>query len=116
MLSVFKKAQTPLYVSEPDLQAALDHLRALPFSKGESTPRAWDRQRLLVALQEEAHKGALARVDDIQSVGPGVWAMVKPLGADLLRMPEQIQGLQIWLIIRSVGTDPTTLTKLTVNP
>lgn len=112
MLSIFIKAKTAIYVSEPDLQAALDHLRALPYSRAEATPRAWDRQRLVVALQDEARKGKLGKVGDIHAIGPGVWAMVKPLGVDLLHMPEHPVGLQIWLLIRPVGTDPTVLTKL----
>ncbi|ENA27030.1 hypothetical protein HMPREF1487_09509 [Pseudomonas sp. HPB0071] len=58
MRSFFAKAKTAIYVSEPDIQAALDHLRALPYSKAESTPRAWDRKVLLVELQEQVNKGA----------------------------------------------------------
>ncbi|MFJ7794635.1 hypothetical protein [Pseudomonas sp. NPDC096950] len=112
MLSIFTKAKTAIYVSEPDIQAALDHLRALPYSKADSTPRAWDRQGLLVALQEQASKGALKQVGDMQSIGPGVWALVKPLGVDLLRMPNKPEGLQIWLLLRSAGTDPSALTEL----
>ena len=112
MLSLFAKAKTPIYVSEPDIQAALDHLRALPYSRADSTPRAWDRQRLLVMLQEQAQKGALGLVDDMQTIGPGVWALVKPLGVDLMDMPDDTKGLQIWLLIRRVGTDPAALTEL----
>lgn len=55
MRSFFDKAKTAIYVSEPDIQAALDHLRALPYSKADSTPQAWDRQGLLVELQEQAN-------------------------------------------------------------
>ncbi|MBW6123160.1 hypothetical protein KZ843_09710 [Pseudomonas aeruginosa] len=53
MLSILSKAKPAIYVSEPDVQAALDHLRALPFSEAESNPRVWDRQRLLISLQDE---------------------------------------------------------------
>ncbi|GGM25044.1 hypothetical protein ACFQDN_21695 [Pseudomonas asuensis] len=112
MRSFFANAKTAIYVSEPDIQAALDHLRALPYSKADSTPRAWDRRALLIELQEQADKGAFQKVDDMQAIGPGVWALVKPLGADLLRMPEKPEGLQVWLLIRNVGTDPTALTEL----
>lgn len=112
MRSFFAKAKRAIYVSEPDIQAALDHLRALPYSKADSRPRAWDRQGLLVELQEQVNKGALQQVGDIQSIGPGVWALVKPLGVDLLRMPDKPKGLQVWLLLRSVGTDPFVLTEL----
>eukprot|EP00659_Diplonema_papillatum_P007025 gene7025-10834_t len=54
--------RVPIYVSEPDIQAALDHLRALPYSRADSTPRAWDRQRLVIELQEQARKGALGKI------------------------------------------------------
>lgn len=112
MLSLFAKAKKAVYVSEPDVQAALDHLRTLPYSRADSTPRAWDRQRLVVALQEEAHKGTLQHVGNIQPIGPGVWALVKPLGVDMKSMPDKPEGLQVWLLIRSVGTDPAALTEL----
>lgn len=112
MRSFFAKAKTAVFVSEPDIQAALDHLRALPYSKADSTPRAWDRQGLLVELQEQVNRGALQQIGDMQSIGPGVWALVKPLGMDLLRMPGKSEGLQVWLLLRSVGTDPSALTEL----
>ncbi len=48
----------------------------------------------------------------MHAIGPGVWASVKPLGADLLRMPEKPEGLQVWLLIHNVGTDPTAPTEL----
>lgn len=106
------KTKPEVYVSEPDLQAVLDHLRALPYSNADSTPRVWDRQRLIVALQEKACDGEFLKVDAAIPVGPGLLAVCKPLGSDLLRMPGQTAGLQVWLFIRSVGTDPTALTKL----
>lgn len=112
MLSLFAKARTAIYVSEPDIQAALDHLRALPYSRADSTPRAWDRQRLVIELQEQARKGALGKVGEMQSIGPGVWALVRPLGVDLIGMPDDTKGLQVWLLIRRVGTDPAALTEI----
>ncbi|SER40364.1 MULTISPECIES: hypothetical protein [Pseudomonas] len=76
MRSLFAKAKTAIYVSEPDLQASLDHLPALPYSKVDSTPRAWDRKALFVELQGQVNKGAFQKVRDMHAIGPGVWALV----------------------------------------
>lgn len=48
-------------MSEPDIQAALDHQRALPYSRAESAPQGWERQGLVVARQEQANEGTLKR-------------------------------------------------------
>nr|ASD49306.1 hypothetical protein [Aeromonas salmonicida subsp. salmonicida] len=40
-----KRKPPELVISEPDIEAALDHLQTLPYRLEQ--PRRWDRQRLL---------------------------------------------------------------------
>jgi hypothetical protein len=106
------RAKPDVYVSEPDLQAALNHLRALQFSAADSRPRAWDRQQLIVTLKGIVRDASFLKLNVALPIGPGLLAVCKPLGCDLLRMPRKPRGLQVWLYIRSVGTDPNELSKL----
>jgi hypothetical protein len=45
-------------------------------------------------------------------VAPGVFAIIKPFGIDLLSHGEPDGRLQVWLLIRPCGTDPTRITRL----
>jgi hypothetical protein len=106
---MFGTRQKPiLAVSEPDLQGALAHLRALPHVPAK--PLACDRIRLLDLVRE-----ALAtrpKVGDVVEVAPGVLAQVKPLGVDLGGWDSNDGRLQVWLSVRGWGTDPSRLTEL----
>lgn len=105
---MFKKAQT-LVVSEPDLDAAIAHLRSLPHQKASPVP--WERQRLVQEIREAI--GAARHLDGLYSIAPGVFAIVKPFGIDLARGPDEPDGrLQVWLAIRAVGTDPSQVTEI----
>ncbi len=95
-------------VSEIDIEAALDHLRTLPYRA--ALPAAWDRQRLLNLLREAL--GQRPKIDQCHSVAPGVFAIVKPFGVDLVSHGEPDGRLQVWLLMRSFGTDPTRITRL----
>ncbi|QPS78371.1 MULTISPECIES: hypothetical protein [Delftia] len=101
-----KKAD--LVISEPDVQAALDHLRGLPFRP--AAPAAWDRKRLLDQIGAVTAK---VEVGDCLDVAPGVYAIIKPFGVDLLRGEGGSDGrLQVWLCVRAWGTDPERVTSL----
>jgi hypothetical protein len=45
-------------------------------------------------------------------VAPGVFAIIKLFGIDLLSHGEPDGRLQVWLLIRPCGTDPTRITRL----
>ncbi len=95
-------------VSEPDIEAALNHLKALPYRA--SLPLSWDRQRLLNQLREAI--GQRPKIDQCHGVAPGVFAIVKPFGVDLVSHGEPDGRLQVWLLIRPCGTDPRRITRL----
>lgn len=97
-----------LVISEPDVETAVGHLRGLPYHT--ATPAAWDRKRLLDQIGVVTAK---AKVGDCFDVAPGVYAIIKPFGVDLLRGEDSSDGrLQVWLSIRAWGTDPERLTSL----
>jgi hypothetical protein len=105
---MFRKAKPTIVVSEPDLQAALAHLRSLPFRA--DAPVSWDRKYVLDLIREAA--GNAPKVGDFVQVGPGVYGIVKPFGVDLAGGPHGEGRLQVWIAIRSVGTDPTNVVEL----
>lgn len=94
-------------VSETDIEAALTHLKTLTYRA--SLPLSWDRQRLLNQLREAI--GQRPKIDQCHGVAPGVFAIVKPFGVDLVSH-EPDERLQVWLLIRPCGTDPTRITGL----
>lgn len=99
---MFGSKKADLVISEPDVQAALDHLRGLPFRP--AVPASWDRKRLIDQIVAVTAK---AKVGDCVDVTHGVFAIIKPFGVDLLRRDGVIDGrLQVWLYVRSWGTDP----------
>lgn len=105
---MFGSKTAELVISEPDVQAALDHLRGLPFRP--VAPAAWDRKRLIDQIAAETAK---AKVGDCFDVAPGVYAIIKPFGVDLLRGDGGFDGrLQVWLCVRSWVTDPERFTSL----
>jgi hypothetical protein len=95
-------------VSEPDIEAALAHLRSLPFRK--PLPEKWDRQHLLKMLKEAL--GKRPKLGQCISVAPGVFGIVKPFGIDLAQHGDPDDRLQVWLAIRPCGTDPAHITEL----
>ncbi|WP_454727689.1 MULTISPECIES: hypothetical protein [Cupriavidus] len=108
-LTMFRKPQQAVVVSEPDLDAALAHLRSLPYQN--ESPVAWERQRLIQQIRVAI--GADRHVDGLYGIAPGVFAIVKPFGIDLARGAGEPDGrLQVWLAIRSVGTDPSRVTEI----
>lgn len=107
---MFGSSKQEVVVSETDIDAALNHLRTLPYRA--ALPVAWDRQRLLNQLREVL--GQRLRVDQCHGVAPGVFAIVKPFGVDLASQgePDGDGRLQVWLLIRPCGTDPNRITRL----
>lgn len=105
---MFRKSTPTVVVSEPDIQAALTHLQSLPFR--ERAPVSWDRQYVVNLIREAV--GGAPKVDDCLEVGPGVYGVVKPFGIDLAGGPHAEGRLQVWIAIRSVGTDPAEVTEL----
>lgn len=98
-----------LVICERDIDAALGHLRALPH--GTMLPLSWDRQHFLGQLREAIEPRP--KLDQCYGVAPGVFAIVKPFGVDLVSSRGEPDGrLQVWLLIRPVGTDPTRITTL----
>jgi hypothetical protein len=114
VFSIFKQEKREIYISEPDLEAAHAHLMALPQSKTGVMPRQWGREWVLQCLRE-----ALGGLNDnatgeasCVSFGPGLWALIVPFGIDLAG-PGSVDGkYQVWVLVRSAGTDPQRITKL----
>lgn len=107
---MFGSNKQEVVVSETDIEAALDHLRTLPYRA--VRPVAWDRQHLLNQLCEAL--GQRPKFDQCHGVAPGVFAIVKPFGVNLVSQgePDGDGRLQVWLLIRPCGTDPTRITRL----
>lgn len=97
-----------LVISEPDLEAALEHLRSLDYRN--SLPKAWDRQHLLGLIRAAA--GARPKVGQLLDIAPGVFGIIKPFGVDLAGCREPDGRLQVWLTVRQAGTDAVRVTEL----
>ncbi|MGA4422873.1 hypothetical protein ACI2UY_22295 [Ralstonia nicotianae] len=101
-----------IVISEPDIEAAVAHLRGLPHSATATMPAEWSRKRFLDTLTATLRanpkaKGALP-------IAPGVWALVQPFGVDLAGSFEPDERRQVWVLLRSVGTDPARIEALAV--
>lgn len=105
---MLRRPQQDLVVCEPDIDAALEHLRALPHRA--LLPVSWDRKHLLNLLREAI--GDKPKLNECHGVAPGVFAIIKPFGVDLVSRGEPDGRLQVWLLIRPYGTDPTRITTL----
>ena len=105
---LFGRSKQELMVSDTDVEAALEHLRALPHRP--TLPVSWDRQRFLAQLREAIWP--LPKVNQCYAVAPGVFAIVKPFGVDLAGLRAHDGRLQVWLTVRSHGTDPNRITRL----
>ncbi len=100
-------AKKIVVISEPDIQAALDHLRSLPHRP--NLPMVWDRQHLLGLIREALP--TKRNVGDYFQVGPGLYGIIKPFGVDLTGTVTDGR-LQVWIVIRSAGTNPNLVTEL----
>ena len=96
-------------ISESDIEAALEHLRALPHRSARSMDI--DRQRLLNRLEEVTGKSDV-KSKQWHQVAPGVFAIFQPFGVDLASSDANDGRLQVWLLIRHHGTDPQRVTRL----
>lgn len=105
---MFSTPRNNVVISETDLDAALAYLRDQPCR--ETLPVNWDRQRLLNQLNEAISRNP--RLGEYHAVAPGVFAIVKPAGTDLVNSYEPDGHLQVWLLIRPCGTDPTRMVSL----
>lgn len=114
MLSMLRRPEKQLVISEPDIQMALEHLRSLPFSKTGTMPKSWGREWVLQCVRDalKARKQGVLGEDLCVSVGPGLWAIVMPYGVDLAGTSDTERRRQVWLVIRSVGTDPNSIIEL----
>ena len=102
-----------IVISEPDIAAAVKHLRALPYSATASMPVEWSRKRFLDKLA--ATLKANPKAKGALPVAPGVWALVQPFGVDLAGAAyDQDERRQVWVLVRSVGTDPGHIETLAV--
>jgi len=108
---LFRQKQE-LVISEPDIEAALKHLKALPYRH--KLPGPWERQHLLNLLREAI--GSTPKSGDQFPIAPGVYALITSFGVDLAAGDEtewQPDGrLQVWLLIRPGYTDPARVTSL----
>lgn len=102
------QAKPKFVISEPDIQAAVSHLRSLPFRP--EGPASWDRQYVIDQVREALT--SKTKVGDFLEVGPGVYGIVKPFGVDLAGGPHGQGRLQVWIAIRSAGSDPTNVVEL----
>jgi hypothetical protein len=94
-----------IFMSEPDIKAAVAHLRALPYSATAAMPVEWSRKRFLDTLA--ATLRANPRTKGALPVAPGVWMLVQPFGVDLAGTPfDQGKRQQVWVLLHAVGTDP----------
>lgn len=96
-----------IVISEPEIEAALEHLSQLPGSVTASLPGSWERKRFLDAVSS-ALAGAV-KIGDCKAIAPGVWVLIMPFGVDLARFEEHVEQrgrLQAWVLLRPVGTDP----------
>ena|SRR5471032_1062599 len=107
---MFGSRRKKLVVSEADIETALAHLRMLPYQT--ESPMNWERQSLINQLREIIQ--GKPKINEYYSVAPGVFAIIKPFGVDLISRgePDGDGRLQVWLLVRSLGTDPTRLTAL----
>ncbi len=105
---MLRRRKQELVVCELDIDVALDHLRALPHRV--PLPVSWDRKHLLNLLREAI--GDRPKINEYCGVAPGVFAIIKPFGVDLVSCGEPDGRLQVWLLIRPCGTDPTRITTL----
>lgn len=102
-----------IVISEPDIAAAVAHLRVLPFSATASMPVEWSRKRFLDTLT--ATLKANPKAKGALPIAPGVWALVQPFGVDLVGTAfDQDERRQVWVLLRSVGTDPGSVETLVV--
>jgi|GEM_PF-2564073 hypothetical protein len=113
--TVIKRAtvrRPEIVVSEPEIDAALEHLRRLPGSAATSLPASWGRKRFLDAVSS-ALTGSV-KVGDCKAVAPGVWVLIMPFGVDLMRFDEHVARgrWQAWVLLRPVGTDPHRITNV----
>lgn len=105
----FPSKPSTVVVLESDLDAALAHLRGLPFGITGSLPAAWGRrrrERIGEAL------GPRPRCDALAVVAPGVWALVRPFGVDVTGANNRDKRLQARLLIRPSPFGATRLIKL----
>jgi hypothetical protein len=103
-----KKARSSVVISEPDIQAALAHLRSLPFAPAALIPR--DRHQLLTLIRDALPKEL--KIGETLEIGPGVYGILKPFGVDLASFPLDSGRLQVWIAVRSAGTDPASVVEL----
>lgn len=102
-----------IVISEPDIAAAVAHLRALPHSATAAMPAEWSRKRFLDTLT--ATLKANPRAKGTLAVAPGVWALVQPFGIDLAGAAyDQDERRQVWVLLRAAGTDPSRVEPLTI--
>ena len=102
-----------IVISEPDVVAAVAHLRVLPYSATASMPVEWSRKRFLDTLA--ATLKANPKANGTLQVAPGVWALVQPFGVDLAGTEfDRDERRQVWVLLRSVGTDPGRIETLAI--
>ncbi|AXA80688.1 hypothetical protein CE206_29415 (plasmid) [Achromobacter xylosoxidans] len=68
MRKLFNRSQQEIVINESEIEAALAHLRALPFRA--NMPLSWDRNRLLMQLRESIDDSS--DLDRLFAVGPGL--------------------------------------------
>lgn len=102
MRKLFNRTQQEIVVNESEIEAALAHLRALPFRT--NMPLSWDRNRLLMQLREAI--GDSSDLDRLFAVGPGLYAILMPYGVDRSGCADEDpqNRLEAWLLIRPIHT------------
>lgn len=77
-------------------------------------PKSWGREWVLQCVRDalKGRKKGVVSEKSLVPVGPGLWAIVVPFGVDLVGASVADGRLQVWLLVRPVGTDPNSITEL----
>lgn len=105
-----KRKPPELVICESDIDAALEHLQSLPYRRQQ--PRSWDRQHLLNRIREVI--GKRPEGDKYYRVGARLYAIIQPFGIDSMLSDQNDSNgqLQVCLLIKTGGTDPSRVTIL----
>lgn len=105
-----RPTKRPVVISASDVQAALSHLNALPYTVTKGMPMNWGQKQVIDWIAQAMPR--TLQLGQSFEVGTGIWAHIKPLGYEFSGYSDPAHKLQIVLSIRSVNTDLNRLTTL----
>lgn len=107
--TIFGGEQPSIVISSTDIEAAIEHLKAMPEAVLNKMPSVWGKEQFLIWLKEELPKKIA--VGDSFQVSTGVYAHIVPVGHGYLNAPDD-KRLLVILSVRSWHTDLDQLTEL----